>query len=230
MMETDRNVFFSAPFGSEKWGMNMLWSALQHMSLHASNSFSPLSYANFCQSPFRACVQGCHKQWASVIQPPFQVCFHCPGLQVSAGGLHSRRHHQTGGYLACASLCQQSQSAAHSFPQPNGIKMDLKFLAVPACIFCLNTCTLIILIFPPTSGCVGLSGARLPLSSSQQGISVTGRTILNLLLSLCDFPISGRHLPFGARQSGIWEGKVFIWPKAQQCVSFDQWVSFGSWV
>lgn len=117
-----------------------------------------------------------------------------------------------------------------SFPQPNGIKMDLKFLAVPACIFCLNTCTLIILIFPPTSGCVGLSGARLPLSSSQQGISVTGRTIVNLLLSLCDFPISGRHLPFGARQSGIWEGKVLIWPKAQQCVSFDQWVSFGSWV
>lgn len=67
-------------------------------------------------------------------------------------------------------------------------------------------------------------------SSSQQGISVTGRTILNLLLSLCDFPISGRHLPFGARQSGIWERKVLIWPKAQQRVSFDQWVSFGFWV
>lgn len=210
MMETDRNVFFSAPFGSEKWGMNMLWSALQHMSLHAPNSFPPLSYANFCQSPFRACVQGCHKQWASVIQPPFQVCFHCPGLQVSAGGLHSQRHHQTEGYLAWASLCQQ----AHSFPQPNGIKMDLKFLAVPACIFCLSTCTLIILIFPPTSGCVGLSGARLALSSSQQGISVTGRTYTEFIaVSVWFFPFQEDifHLEPGRVESG--KGKCSYDPK-----------------
>lgn len=43
-----------------EWKMNMLWSALKHMSLHAPNSFPLLSNAHFCQSPSRACVQGCH--------------------------------------------------------------------------------------------------------------------------------------------------------------------------
>lgn len=149
---------------------------------------------------------------------------------MSAGGLRSQRHHQIEGSLACTLLCQQVRSAPHSFPQPNGIKMDLKFLTVTACIF----------LFEHMRAHYSNLSSHLRLcwslrntsaaSSSQQGISVTGRTILNLLPSLCDFPISGRHLPFGARQSGIWEGKVLLWPKAQQCVSFDQWVSFGFWV
>lgn len=134
------------------------------------------------------------------------------------------------GYLACTLLCQQVHSAPHSFPQPNGIKMDLKFLAVPACIFLFEHMRA---RYSNVSShfrlCRSLRNTS-AASSSQQGISGTGRTILNLWLSLCDFPISGRHLPFGARQSGIWEGKVLLWPKAQQCVSFDQWVSFGSWV
>lgn len=226
MMDTDRNVFFSTLWEWKMENEHALVCSTGHV-IARPNSSPPLSYANFCQSPFSACVQGCHKQWASVIQPPFQVCFHCPGLQVSAGGLHSQRHHQTEGYLACTLLCQHFQYTAHSFPQPNGIKMDLKFLAVPACIFLFEHMhahySNISSHIRPCRSLRNTSAA----SSSQQGISVTGRTILNLLLSLCDFPISGRHLPFGARQSGIWEGKMLLWPKAQQCVSFDQWVSFG---
>lgn len=35
------------------------------------------------------------------------------------------------------------------------------------------------------------------------------------------FSVSGRNLPFGARKSGIGEGKVLLRPEAQQCVCFD---------
>lgn len=205
-------------------------SALHDMSLHAPNSFPPLSYANFCQSTFSACVQGCHKQWASVIQPPFQVCFHCPGLQVSAGGLHSQRHHQTEGYFGTHFIMPAVSVRSTFFSTAQWHKDGFEISRHPCMHFLFehmrahysNISSHIRLCRP-----LGNTSAA---SSSQQGISVTGRTILNLLLSLCDFPISGRHLPFGARQSGIWEGKVLIWPKAQQRVSFDQWVSFGFWV
>lgn len=49
----------------------------------------------------------------------------------------------------------------------------------------------------------------------------------NLLPSPSDFPIAGGDLPSGAGESGIWEGKVLLWPESEQRVSFDQWVSSG---
>lgn len=57
-----------------------------------------------------------------------------------------------------------------------------------------------------------------------QRVTVMRWREVNLFPFPCDFSISGRNLPFGARHSGIWEGKVLIRPEAQQCVSFNQWV------
>lgn len=37
--------------------------------------------------------------------------------------------------------------------------------------------------------------------------------------------VAGVHLPLGARQRGFWERKVPVWPKTEQRLSFDQWVS-----
>ncbi len=80
----------------------------------------------------------------------------------------------------------------------------------------------------PSIGPTGVRGSTFAASFSlHKGITVTRWRELNLLPSSYDFSISGRNLPFGAGQSGIWEGKVLLWPEAQQRVSFDQWVSSG---
>lgn len=51
------------------------------------------------------------------------------------------------------------------------------------------------------------------------------KSTMNVSLLSYDFSISGIHMAFGAGQSGVWERKVLLRPKAQQCLGFDQWVS-----
>lgn len=165
--------------------------------------FPPRSDAHFCQSPSSACVQRCHKRRASVILPPFPVCFPCPGLQVSAGGCAANST-TTQGYSACSLLCQQGHILLR---QPNGTKMDLKFLAVPACIFLFEHMRA---HYSHVSShfrlCRPLRSSALPA-----GNSTDGKNNPEFIAVLCViFPISGSHLPFGAGQSGIWEGKVLV--------------------
>lgn len=205
----------------------LLCSAQLHMSLHAPRSFPPRA---------RTHISANH---LSVL-----ACRDATSSEHPSSSLYSRFVFPVLDYRCQQEAAQPKAppdwgifsvhfimpAGSHSFPQPNGIKMDLKFLAVSACIFLFEHMRA---HYSHVSSHFRLCQSLRNTSaawSSQQGIPVTGRTILNLLLSLCDFPISGSHLPFGARQSGIWEGKVLIWPKAQQCVGFDQWVSFGFWV
>lgn len=65
LMDNDRDVSISVPVGSEKWGLDMLWSVKRgYRTCHCMPliHFTPLSYANSCQSPLSACVQGCQGQ------------------------------------------------------------------------------------------------------------------------------------------------------------------------
>lgn len=196
----------------------MFWSVRpSHRTCHHMPwiHLPPLSYKNFCQSPFSACVHGCHEHWASVIQPPSWDCFHCARLQVSAIGLHSRRHQQAVGYLACPAVLYTVKwhrwiRKIPSFPCMHfSIWMHVQYS---------NTSSSI-------SPCRSRRSALTPSFSLHKGLTVTRWTMLNLLPCPYNFPISGRNIPSGARQSGIWEGEVLLRPKAQQHISFDQWVS-----
>lgn len=229
-MDNDRNVFISVPVGSEKWVLDMLWSARRcYSTCHCMPliHFPPLSWANFCQSPFSACVQRCHKQWASVIQPPFRVCFHCAGLQVSAVGLHS--HRQPTGWKIFGMQLNKPKESAHD-TLCSTVKWHRGGSKSP-CFPCMYFSVWMHADYSNTSSQFGPCRSRRSTFAASfslhKGITVTRWTMWNLLPSPYDFPISGRNLPFGAGQSGIGEGKVLLWPEAQQRVSFDQWVSSG---
>lgn len=120
LMDNDRDVSISSPVGNEKRGLAVLWSAgRSYRTCHCMPLIHfPRSHTQIpANHPFSACVQGRHERWASVIQPPSQLCFHFAGLQVSAVGLHSHRHQEVERYLACSLLCRKKQPTTHCFPQ-----------------------------------------------------------------------------------------------------------------
>lgn len=167
--------------------------------------FPPVARTHIsCQSPSSACVQRCHERRASVISPPFPGLFSLSWITGVSGRLRRQQHHPSQGFSACSLLCQQGHIL---LLQPNGTKMDLKFLAVPACIFLFEHMRA---RYSHVSShfrlCRPFRSSALPA-----GNSTDGKNNPEFIALLCViFPVSGSHLPFGARQSGIWEGKVLV--------------------